>query len=73
MVLVVHSLDVISVGDVLLLMLARHGSGWAVHHPVQMVEEFASLLCRELRAWLMQEGAWDLEVFSEDQLSTGGV
>ena len=73
MVLVVDPSDVITVGDVLLLMLACHGSSWAVHHPVQVMEELTCLFCRELRAWLMQEGAWDLEVFSEDQLSTGGV
>ena len=45
MVLVVDSSDVISVGDVLLLMLGRHGSGWAVHHPVQVMEELVRLFC----------------------------
>ena len=60
MILVVDPFDVISVGDVLLLVLACHGSGWAVHHPVQVMEEFARLFCSELRAWLMQESAWNL-------------
>ena len=66
MVLVVHSFDVISVGDVLLLVFARHGSRWTVHHPVQLVEEFVGLLRSEIRTWFMQESAWNLEIFSED-------
>ena len=53
MVLEVDLVDVISVGDVFLLVLGRHGSSWAVHHPVQVMEELACLDCGELRAWLM--------------------
>ena len=53
MVLEVDLVDVISVGDVFLLVFGRHGSSWAVHHPVQVMEELASLDCGELRAWLM--------------------
>ena len=53
MVLEVNLFDVISVGNVLLLVFGRHGTSWAVHHPVQVMEELASLDCGELRAWLM--------------------
>ena len=58
--------DVLGVGNVFLVVFARHGSRWAVHQPVQLVEERAGLLGGEIWAWLMQESSWNLEVFSED-------
>ena len=66
MVPVVDLVDVLSVGDVLLLVFACHGSRWTVHHPVQLVEEFVGLLRSEVRTWFMQESAWNLDIFSED-------
>ena len=53
MVLEVNLVDVISVGDVFLFVFGCHGTSWAVHHPVQVMEKFASLDCSELWAWLM--------------------
>ena len=73
MVLVVDLLDILCVGNVFLAVLARHWHRWAIHHSVQLKEEGARLFLGKIRTWLVQEGARDLKVLSEDQLSTGGV
>ena len=66
MILIVDLPDILCVGNVLLAVFARHWHRWTIHQSVQLMEEGAGLLLGEIRTWLVQEGARDLKVLSED-------